>query len=347
MDEKLTIEIEKFYENYKGAQDLRSPEEKALDFLQTEFVAAAAPVEWKEKKDHEWRSFPVLNQFFTFKCVAFTVAKLAMINFWLKTQELLHFSPNSIYDYRVNKPQGGMVGDDAFKIWKERGISLEAVCKSAQVQESDPFTLSLFAKEVAKGFRLGEYITIPNQDFDRVASTIQTTGKGVMVWFYFTSREWSRDIPRVQDALDNPYVDKASRHSVTAVDFGLKNGVEYIRIEDSAHFGGKNIRYITREFFGARNFLIKYPMHFNYEEGELPPALPKLTKTLRFGMTDPEVNVLQQVLQKQGLFPANVTTTNNFGSVTLKGVKDFQKRKGLSADGVVGPLTRAELNKLI
>ena len=85
----------------------------------------------------------------------------------------------------------------AFGIWKDKGISLYSVAKSDQVQETEPTELSRFAVEVAKGFKLGSYITIDNGDFDRVASTIETTGKGIMLWFYFTSREWSLAVPRV------------------------------------------------------------------------------------------------------------------------------------------------------
>lgn len=345
MEEELNKAIQKFYDEYNGAEDLRSPEEKERDFMQSEFVAEAAPVEWKEKKETDWRSFPIQQQFFTLKCVAFTIAKLALINFWLKTKEFLLFSPNSIYKYKTT-PGGGMDGDEAFKIWRDNGISLDSVARSNQTQESDPFSLSLFSKEVAKGFKLGNYITITKGDFDRVASTIQTTGKGVMLWFYFTHREWGPEFPRIIDNLDNPYVAKASRHSVTATDFGLINGKEYIRIEDSAKFGNRNIRYISREFFNARNFLIKYPMSFNYEEpSPIPPAIPQLTKTLRFGMQDAEVKVLQERLRLKGHFPSNLALTENFGSITLSGVKAFQTANSLLPDGIVGTATRAALNK--
>lgn len=344
--DKLNVAIDKFYEDYNGAEDLRTPEAKAKDFNQVEIVASANPVDWKEKKDTDWRSFPTLQQFYTLKCVAFTVAKLALINFWLKTKEFLLFSPNSIYDYRSNKPTGGMIGDDAFQIWRDKGISLDATAKSNQTQEGDPFELSLFSKEVAKGFKLGSWITINNGDFDRVASTIQTTNKGVMVWFYFTSRDWSPEFPKVVDNLDNPYVVGASRHSVTAVDFGLINGKQYLKIEDSAKFGGINVRFISREFFNARNFLIKYPMSFNYEDpAPVPPVLPPVTKLLKFGMLDPEVKILQDRLRAKGFFPSNLVSTENFGSITFFSVKNFQTSKGLVADGVVGSVTRLELNK--
>lgn len=354
-DNLLEKQIDLFYENYNGAEDLRSDEEKALDYNQKEFVASANPVMWVEKKLEDWRSFPVMNQFYTYKCVAFTTAKLALINFWLKTKEFLMFSPNSIYDYRINKPQGGMIGDDAFGIWKDKGISLYSVAKSDQVQETEPTELSRFAVEVAKGFKLGSYITIDNGDFDRVASTIETTGKGIMLWFYFTSREWSLAVPRVIDNLANPYVAGASRHSVAGVDNGkpkgfigelaIVNGVQVIKIEDSAHFGGINVRYITREFFNARNFLAKYPMNFNYEEQETIPSYV-FTEVMKMGSKSPEVKKLQEKLQALGFYPTNIGTDEIFGSITKKAVMAFQTSRQLVSDGIVGKNTLAELNKL-
>ncbi len=338
---ELDQALVKFYENYQGAEDLRTDAEKEKDFTQEEFVASAAPVNWVEKREQDWRVFPVLNQFFTFKCVAFTIAKQGLISFWLKTKEIIFFSPNSIYDYRSNKPGGGMVGNEAFEIWRDKGIALEAVCKSNQIQDTDPFEISLFAKEVAKGFKLSNYITISNGDFDRVASTIQETGKGIMVWFYFTYREWAQTFPRVMDNLSGPYVSTAIRHSVCNVDYGLINGKEYLRIEDSAHFGDKSIRYISREFFNARNFLTKYPMSFNYEDPATPTPSPK---PHYIGTTVS----LQDCLKHYGTFPTNVESTGVFGAITKKAVSDFQVREKLHATGTgtVGPLTTARLKLL-
>ena len=348
---ELNTGIDKFFEGYQGASDLRSEIDKEKDYSQIEFVASASPVNWVGKQLHEWRSFPTLNQFFTFKCVAFTVAKLAIINFWLKTKEIIIFSPNSIYDYRANKPEGGMIGNNAFEIWQDKGISLVAVCKSDQVKESDPVFISLFAKEVAKGFKLGNHITIPAGDFDRVASTIQITGKGVMVWFYFTSREWSREVPKIMDNLAGPYESRSSRHSVTAGDFGVPlgfvatlaeiNGKQALKIEDSAHFGVISVRYITREFFNARNFLAKYPMQFNYED----PAQPTVPKPV---YVKGNTVSLQNSLKHYGTFPSNIASTGFFGPITAKAVSLFQIKEGLhpTGTGTVGPLTAARLKLL-
>ena len=348
MQEELKNEIDKFYENYQGASDLRSTEEKDKDYFQTEFVARANPVVWVEKQPHEWRSFPILNQFFTAKCVAFTTAKLSLISFWLKTQEFLQFSPNSIYDYRVNKPNEGMIGNDAFEIWRAKGISLEAIARSNQIQERESTDISNFAKEVAKGFTVGSHITIPDGDFDRVASTIQTTGKGIMCWFYFTSREWSPLYPKVIDNLADPYVAGASRHSVTATDCGLIAGKQYIRVEDSAHFGGLSVRYVSREFFNARNFLIKYPMEFTFEAPITPPPVSFVfTKNMKFGDRNEDVRELQKYLQKAGYYPSNLSFDGIFGNITRNAVKKYQSANGLSSDGRVGALTLKKLNEKI
>jgi peptidoglycan hydrolase-like protein with peptidoglycan-binding domain len=63
----------------------------------------------------------------------------------------------------------------------------------------------------------------------------------------------------------------------------------------------------------------------------------KFTKTMKFGMTDPQVKELQKRL--------SVIQTGFFGLLTLSAVKKYQISKGLKGDGIVGPLTLAELNK--
>lgn len=71
----------------------------------------------------------------------------------------------------------------------------------------------------------------------------------------------------------------------------------------------------------------------------------KFMNTLRYQQTNNDVKMLQEVLKRLGFFPATVSTTYFFGNVTLKAVKDFQKARGLVVDGIVGPVTRGELNK--
>jgi hypothetical protein len=131
------------------------------------------------------------------------------------------------------------------------------------------------------------------------------------------------------------------------VDFTLYNGKKCLIIEDSwgPNYGKGGQRIITEDFHNARNWFVAHPMTFKFEETPVPPVvLPKLTKDLQFGMTDAEVKILQDILKTKGLFPINISS-NYFGTITLKAVKEYQSKNGLLVDGVVGPVTRSLLNQ--
>lgn len=80
-------------------------------------------------------------------------------------------------------------------------------------------------------------------------------------------------------------------------------------------------------------------MPFIWSAWTLVKDFPKFqfTKTLKLYSTDPEVKELQRRL--------GVVTTGFFFTLTKLAVQKYQKSKGLVPDGIVGPLTRAELNK--
>ncbi len=67
------------------------------------------------------------------------------------------------------------------------------------------------------------------------------------------------------------------------------------------------------------------------------------TKTLQVGSTGTEVTELQKRLTSEGVYAGPVT--GYFGQLTKAGVMKYQAAHGLPSVGVVGPLTRAQLNK--
>ncbi len=76
----------------------------------------------------------------------------------------------------------------------------------------------------------------------------------------------------------------------------------------------------------------------------LGAAIYNFTKTLTIGSRGADVTALQQFLVDSGYaIPAGVT--GYFGSQTRVAVIAFQKARGLAPVGIVGPLTRIELNK--
>lgn len=62
---------------------------------------------------------------------------------------------------------------------------------------------------------------------------------------------------------------------------------------------------------------------------------------LRFGASGPQVSALQGQLVARGY---KLAVDGLFGNATRNAVKDFQRRSGLLADGVVGPATRLALD---
>ncbi len=327
--------------------DTRSEEEKEKDYKFEEIVTSVAAVNWVEKPPTAWRRFPIFNQDGSGSCVAQTMAKLAGILYWLKNDVYVHFSATHVYQRRINKPAGGMGGTNAFDIAKE-GITLEVLVPSQNMndEQMDAIKVEKYKEDVGKIFKIGNYIVGPVAVLETVASIIQQTGKGVMVWFYFNHDEWT-DVPKVLRPI-NLYDPSTSRHSVTAVDFTLYQGKKCLIIEDSwgPNYGQGGQRIITEEFFNQRNFFTAHTMNFNFEVPVVPPVpVFKFTLDMQQGDQNEEVRQLQLFLQKLGHYPANSSATGYFGSVTKKAVISFQKSRGLVQDGKVGPKTRTELNK--
>jgi peptidoglycan hydrolase-like protein with peptidoglycan-binding domain len=76
----------------------------------------------------------------------------------------------------------------------------------------------------------------------------------------------------------------------------------------------------------------------------LGAATYNFTRALSVGVRSDEVTELQKVLIAEGLLKIDAPT-GYFGSLTRAAVIAFQKSRGIAQAGVVGPLTRAELNK--
>lgn len=341
--------------NSGALPDTRTEEEKKKDYLQKEIVASFNPVIWIEKSPTEWRAFPIFNQNGSGSCVAQTMAKLMGILYWLKNKVYVHFSATHIYQRRANKPSLGMAGTDAFAV-AAKGVTLEQLVPSQDMTdlEMDSTHIDQYKEDVGTVFKIPNFVQSPIQDIEAIASTIQTTGKAVMVWFYFKIDEWtSEPVIKYPNLVNNPNDPTLPRHSVTAVDFTLFKGKKCLIIEDSwgTSFGMAGRRIISEDFFKKRNFFAAYPIAFVFDTTQ--PVKPHYTfnKNLSFGMTDVDVKALQDCLRYEGLFPANVTGSTFFGAITLKAVQDFQVKYNITTVGGagygnVGQLTRAKLNLL-
>lgn len=340
--------------------DVRPESEKEKDF-KFEEIASANPVNWVEKTPDQWRHFPIFNQGNSGSCVGQTEAKEMGIMRSLRDKIYVHFSATDIYSRRSNKPSPGMNAIDARTIVRKGGATLEALVPSQNMNDSemDNAFIEPYKRDVGAIFAVRNYIELPKKDIETVASLIQTTGKGAMVWFYFTYDEWTEH-PVVKNTSLDLNAPSTLRHSVTVVDFTIVNNKKCLIIEDSwgpgAGIGGQRI--IDEDFYKARNYYAGYLMNFRFAEDQTQPVDPKpshtFNKVLEFGMKDPDVLALQDILKHEGLFPTNISSTGYYGAITAKGVYHFQVRYEVAPMNelntlqgrIVGQRTIRKLNEL-
>lgn len=357
---------------FGAIEDFRSENDKAKDYFFREIVASATPVDWNEKRPEQWRSFTIRDQDGSGSCVMQSISKLCEILYWLRTgqKEKVQFS-SAFYKYRSNFPSEGMIGVNAFDIWREKGVPLEVLAPSQKLSEGalNGVAITQNAEDTAYVFKIENYVQfVPKTSFEEIASTIQKTGKGVMVWFRFDLNEWT-DIPTIKTTAPK------NHHSIVAVDYTLYKGKKYLVVEDSwgSFNAWKGKRLISEEFFASRNTFAAYPINFKLFEVEAPIPVPdtfKFKKDLSFiplnnkgQISDTALNekqksdviALQNVLKSEGFYPVNTESTGYYGAITSKAVLEFQKKYKVDTvealdqlqGRIVGSKTRTKLNQLI
>ena len=85
-----------------------------------------------------------------------------------------------------------------------------------------------------------------------------------------------------------------------------------------------------------RNKIITLTLAGMLTVGTSPSFAALGDQTLKKGMHNNDIKVLQQHLKDLGYFK-NSNTTTYYGNLTEKAVMDFQQAKGLSVDGIFGP----------
>lgn len=362
--------------------DIRPEAAKQKDFSAKETIASFAPVHWVTKQPPQglqynlnqvtWRKFPLQNQDGSGSCVAQTKKKMNGIGMWLKSGRYITFSATHTYQRRANRPAGGMNGVDCFEIERNGGVTLEEFAPSELITDAqmDSIKVEGPALDVGKIFLGGNHVGFTAGSIEEVASTIQQTGKGVMVWFYFTYAEWG-DVPVVIDQNLDLYAATTLRHSVTAVDYTLWGGKKCLIIEDSwGEFGQfKGQRIITEDFYKARNWFARYSLGFKFEETPTPPiptpgyqflmnlkfipldAQGEISDPVLHGKQKADVAKAQDLFKKEGCMPTNISSTGYYGAITCKAVMAFQKKYGIDASSSpegkdIGPATRKKMNEI-
>lgn len=322
--------------SYFGAPIEVATEEQGAKLLK-EVVpeASGSAAKWKEKPESEYKKYPIMNQHDTDQCVAFSLAKLLAITFFIDEGIFIEFSPSYFYEQRSSWPNPGMAAQDAYSIAK-RGAT-PSVLYPPKIKNNNKEKLSAkqFAIDVASIFKLDNGLDLP-LDMDSIAATIELTGKGVMAFSYSSYREWQREIPKKMDEVS--LINAAVRHAWTIVDYFLIKESGKLKkaflIEDSWGIKtGKDGRRIVTEDFFSRIYYAGYITKFVFSTSSDAVLKPK--KALKFGDQDPEVNILQKYLQAKGFFPINHGTSNYYGSITAEAVLKWQLANKIDAESTL------------
>lgn len=319
--------------------DTREQEEKQKDWHKD--TAMSGIVEWKNKTFNDIKSYPVRNQNGSGSCVAQSLALIMGIENLIEEGRFIEFSAKDIYTKRSNE-SGGMIGVEALDIVRKQGATLECFIPSQNMTEKEMNRIDrkLSDKEIAKIFTIKDYYQLPF-NATSIASIMGNaeTPKPVMVWFQFPRAEWT----------NNPQLSSSNydivRHSVTAIDYGILNGVKGIFVQDSwglessTNFTG--LRFISEDYIKNRMIFCAYvnDNKNDYQSNLTEKPTEKARPVLRKGSKGEYVKELQKML--------GIKQDGDFGTQTFLAVFRFQKDNGLESDGVVGKKTWTKLFALL
>ncbi len=337
--------------------DLRLPSEIMKDWLHEE-RALAAPTDPFGNDKLIGSPYPYYNQFTTFSCVPHGVGLSLALERYMdggNAHAIEQIAPTFVYRQRSNYADEGSSLPNIFGIYKTKGAPLYTTLPTPQTEvqaNAQVLTTQMFTEaEIYKG---KDYFIVANYSDIATLANIAQFGHGVAILFFSTEEEYAQQYPQILNPSLNKY-GAPIRHCVCIVPKSgfIENGVKYLMVQDSSWFGGWKYHYLSEAFIKARVYAAGY---WDTVSVIGTGARPKytFTKTLRYGDTNAEVKVVQELLISEGLLPTGLNS-GYFGGRTLAGVNAFQSRyaaeillpNGLTAPtGLWGPACIAKANVL-
>ena len=187
----------------------------------------------------------------------------------------------------------------------------------------------------ASKFKIGSYVRVNDLSPEGLKSAIYQNGV-VLTGFRGDRKGW-------KTAYIKPPVKETFGHAVALIGWNKK----YIIGQNSfgEKWGDKGLFYLPPNYRPKEAWAILTDLPTDFD---LTPNLPEyeFKNDLYYGMrNNKEVKILQKILKRMGCFPLQINETGNYFSITVKAVKCYQARKGISQVGRFGPKTRASLNK--
>lgn len=187
-------------------------------------------------------------------------------------------------------------------------------------------------------FRIGGYARIKPK-FETLKEAIYRYGV-VLVGFTMSNEGW-----KIANVRKPHKGEKTFGHAIACVGFDK----DRIKFQNSwgKRWGDKGYGYFTKDYLPMSGWVVLVDLPNDFKD------LLKKEKTqyvfnndLYFGMkNNEEVKILQKILKERGCFPPQINETGNYFAITMKAVKNYQIRKGISQVGRFGPKTRKAMNE--
>lgn len=309
--------------------DPRNSAAKALDFNHEEFLSSGSVVNSFLNLKVTKSIYPDEDQQQVGSCVPHGVGGALAIDRSIHTDEgYQRLAWTFVYRLRSNYPQPGCFLQNIFELYRTPGAPLfDMVPDPATEDEASAVIITPAQKTEAVIFAGQNYVQFatPN-DITQIANVV-AQGKSAVILFFSTYAEWAQQYPKVSNpSLKYGDADAEVHHCVRVLPNSgfTENGVRYVAIQDSAHFGNMTLRYVSEEFIAARVYGAGYwvaPAVL----GSGPLPVHTFTKVLKPGMNNSEVVMLQKLFIAEGFLPADCAT-GYFGGMTLSALHAFQNK---------------------
>lgn len=323
--------------------DTRPQSEKEKNYNASEIAAAVAVTLFKNVKPTKVPA-TLYNQWYVGSCV------LHGFYTQLELEGIVAPAPNGMsqlraYRKRSNYPNPGTAAADGYAAIKSgQAPNIDAPTTPGMTEAQATAMPYQLGVKMLKDFNYFEFAplafwnngkTIEND----LALTAVATGKAVAMFLFATDDEWSQEYVTVKDPnlqLADAYV----RHCICIIpksDF-TENGNEWIAVQDSAAFGGRHLRYISRNFFNKRAYYASEV----FPKGEVPTPQPpavivKPLTPVKLGDRGTAVKELQAYLSDKGnLEPQYIT--GYYGALTAKAVLWYQLERWEQFPSSVGEI---------
>ena len=297
--------------------DTRSPKEQKKDYLIDELAGVPNLVPFRHKK-LSTLSATVYSQEFTSSCVPHAI--LTQLEYEKVMKPKPHgYSQLMLYRKRINYSGPGSIVADIYKGLLDGAMphSSSPVKTGHTEKEANqlPFLIGEPLNKTFTYYRINDYNKVPDE---------VSHGKAVVLLIYATKNEWRKEYVTPTDSIPNPWAAEV-RHAVCLVPDGdfKENGIEWLTVHDSAKFGGRHLRYISKDFLLKRSFYASIVYRDDKLPAPEPPVTNLPTEPCRIGDRGRAVKNLQGYLIQQG-YLASIYQTGYFGNLTAKALLEWQ-----------------------